>query len=113
MKTYHLANTDSTNSELRKMAASGEADNLAMVVADYQTAGRGQVGNKWESEAGKNLLMSILLCPEALDVRQQYYLSMAVSVGIEKALRRYVDGMKIKWPNDVYVGNKKLAGILI
>ncbi|MCQ2229394.1 MAG: biotin--[acetyl-CoA-carboxylase] ligase [Bacteroidales bacterium] len=113
MQTYHLEQTDSTNSELRKMAAAGEATNMAMVIADYQTAGRGQVGNKWESEAGNNLLMSILLCPRCLDVRKQYYLSMAVSVGIEKALRRYVDGVKIKWPNDVYVGDKKLAGILI
>jgi len=113
MQTYHLAQTDSTNSVLRKLSANGEAKNMAMVVADYQTAGRGQVGNKWESEAGKNLLMSILLCPHQLDVRQQYYLSMAVSVGIEKALRKYVDNVKIKWPNDVYVGDKKLAGILI
>ncbi|MCQ2226466.1 MAG: biotin--[acetyl-CoA-carboxylase] ligase [Bacteroidales bacterium] len=115
MKTYHYSEIDSTNSQLRRLIVSGEADNFMIVTADYQTAGRGQVGNCWESENNKNLLFSILLRPQSLDVRLQYYLSMAISVAVVAAISPIVASasVKVKWPNDIYVGDKKLAGILI
>lgn len=110
----HINEVDSTNSELRRMIAEGNATNLTVLTADYQTSGRGQVGNHWESEQGKNILMSILLQPESLDVREQYYLSMSISVSVVSCLREYLgDAVVVKWPNDIYVGDKKLAGILI
>jgi BirA family biotin operon repressor/biotin-[acetyl-CoA-carboxylase] ligase len=74
--------------------------------AGYQTAGRGQTGNSWESEEGKNLLCSILLPPN----KNLYFLNIAVSV----ALIRLIDEqLTIKWPNDIYWKDKKLAGILL
>lgn len=109
----HYNEIDSTNSELRRLISKGEAEDFLAVMADFQTAGRGQVGNHWESEPYSNLLLSVLLRPACLDVRQQYMLSMAISSAIQRALSRYVNDVKIKWPNDVYVGDKKLAGILI
>ena len=74
--------------------------------AGYQTAGRGQTGNSWESEEGKNLLCSILLPPE----RNLYFLNIAVGVAL---LRVIGDDFTIKWPNDIYYGNKKAVGILV
>lgn len=79
-----------------------------------QSAGRGQRGNSWESEPGKNLTFSLMMRPCGLRAADAYYLSMTVSVGIVKALRRIL-GLEVllKWPNDIYVNDKKLAGILI
>lgn len=112
--TRHINEVDSTNSELRRMIAEGKASNLSILTADFQTSGRGQVGNHWESEPGKNILMSMLMQPEELDVREQYYLSMSISVGVVSCLREYLgDEVVVKWPNDIYVRDQKLAGILI
>ena len=96
------------------------------VVSTYcQTAGRGQRGNTWESEPNKNLSFSVLLRPQNIIARQQFYISEAVSVAIVNSLKRYIPGYEtpdsitpdhrvaIKWPNDIYVGDKKICGILI
>lgn len=86
-----------------------------VVRADNQTAGRGQHGSAWESAGGKNLLLSVILYPTWLKVQNQFFLSMAVAL----ALRDLVENnspaaaTKIKWPNDLYLGEKKTAGILI
>jgi BirA family biotin operon repressor/biotin-[acetyl-CoA-carboxylase] ligase len=74
--------------------------------AGYQTAGRGQTGNSWESEEGKNLLCSILLPPN----KNLYFLNIAVSVAL---IRLLDEQLTIKWPNDIYWKDKKLAGILL
>ncbi len=113
MKEYHFSQIDSTNNLLRTLIASGEADHLTYVTADYQTSGRGQIGNTWESEAGKNLLLSVALFPKDLDVHRHFSLSMAVSVAIVEAIETQGVTLKLKWPNDVYYGDKKLGGILI
>lgn len=109
----HIEQIDSTNNELRRLISHEPIDTFTMLTAEYQTSGRGQVGNTWESEKGKNLLMSILMRPKQLDVRQQYMLSMSLSVAVVRALRPIVNNVEIKWPNDIYVDNKKLGGILI
>lgn len=82
--------------------------------ARAQTAGRGQRGNSWESEPGRNLTFSLMLRPQHIAPKDAFVLSMAVSVGITEALRG-VSGLPVvlKWPNDIYVGDRKLAGILI
>ena len=89
------------------MLAKGEwPENEHFLYAGYQTAGRGQTGNGWESEEGKNLLCSILLPPR----KNLFELNVAVSVAVRRTAG---DGFTIKWPNDIYWQDKKVAGILI
>lgn len=79
-----------------------------------QTAGRGQVGNKWESEPDKNVSFSMLLRPEFLPVNHQFAISELCSLGIVMGLEKLgLSRLSIKWPNDVYVGDEKICGILI
>ena len=85
-----------------------------VVTAEHQTAGRGQRGNIWNSNAGENLLFSILVRPgEALAVSNQFLLSQAVALALHSAMGYYGIDTRLKWPNDIYVGNRKLAGILL
>ena len=100
----YIKSTDSTNTLLKQMAAEGNPPEF--IYAGHQTAGRGQTGNSWESEEGKNLLCSILLPPN----KNLYFLNIAVGVAM---LRVIGDDFTIKWPNDIYYGNKKVAGILV
>lgn len=111
-KIIRLQEVDSTNRFLRECK---DEDNEEMViaVADYQTAGKGQGSHTWESEAGKNLLFSIKVHPRWVPVRQQFLLSMAEALALKDALDTYVDGITLKWPNDVYWNDKKISGTLI
>lgn len=86
-----------------------------MVVADYQTAGRGCGTNKWESERGKNLLFSMLIHPTEIPVNKQFVVSMAVANSIAAVVAKYVEKrtVSVKWPNDIYIDDKKVCGILI
>lgn len=85
----------------------------SVVVAERQTAGRGQRGNSWASEAGSNLTFSVLLEPEGLPAQQQFYISKIVTLALTDALTPEGIDTKIKWPNDIYAGDQKIAGILI
>lgn len=113
----HLDTCPSTNSELAARAAS--LPDGTVVVCRCQSAGRGQRGNTWESEPGSNLTFSILLRPHAIGAARQFELSMIISLAIVRAvdniLSRNGSGARcsIKWPNDIYVGDRKLCGILI
>ena len=113
-----LATVDSTNRYLRDEAAAlwqnrGISD-FAVVTAGHQTAGRGQRGNTWNSNAGENLLFSILVRPgETLEVSKQFLLSQAVALSIHDAMKCYGIDTLLKWPNDIYASNRKLAGILL
>jgi BirA family biotin operon repressor/biotin-[acetyl-CoA-carboxylase] ligase len=113
MKIIHLKETDSTNKALRELTLKEQLVDFTTVITDYQTDGRGQVNNTWVSDRGKNILMSILLRHKMLDIHNQFYISMTVASVICNTLTKYTDNVKIKWPNDIYVGNKKIAGILI
>ncbi|OQA01840.1 MAG: Bifunctional ligase/repressor BirA [Bacteroidetes bacterium ADurb.Bin408] len=85
-----------------------------VVVADEQTRGRGQQGNTWQSEAGKNLLLSIVLFPENMRAEDQFLLNKMVSLAVCQFISLHFDGkLAVKWPNDVLAGGKKIAGILI
>lgn len=114
----HLLEVDSTNRYVRDEAAAlwqnrGISD-FAVVTAGHQTAGRGQRGNTWNSNAGENLLFSILVRPgETLEVSKQFLLSQAVALSIHDAMKCYGIDTLLKWPNDIYAGNRKLAGILL
>lgn len=100
----YIKTTNSTNTLLKQLAAEGNPPDF--IYAGYQTAGRGQTGNGWESEADKNLLCSILLPPN----KNLYFLNIAVGVAI---IRLMGEEFTIKWPNDIYWQDKKLAGILV
>jgi BirA family biotin operon repressor/biotin-[acetyl-CoA-carboxylase] ligase len=85
-----------------------------VIMAEYQTAGKGQQQNGWYSEAGKNLTFSLVLFPLFLSLDNSFSLIEAVSLGVIKPLQKILgDQVRIKWPNDIYYGQKKLGGILI
>ena len=111
-KIIRLKEIDSTNRFLRELKDEQE-DEMVVAVADFQTAGKGQGSHTWESEAGKNLLFSIKVHPRWVPVRQQFLLSMAGAIAIKEALETYVDGITLKWPNDVYWNDRKISGTLI
>ena len=114
-KIVHINETDSTNRWLRERqwenASVGMED--MVVWTDYQTAGKGQGTNSWESERGKNLLFSILYHPEGIPANWQFVISMAISLAIADALGEQIGDISIKWPNDIYWRNGKIGGILI
>lgn len=110
----HLPQTHSTNKYLRNLIESNVLQEEGTVVwADYQLAGRGQQGNSWESEEDKNLLFSLMLSPKMIPAKYQFIISQIVSLGILDVLNGIKPGFRVKWPNDIYFGDKKVAGILI
>lgn len=110
-----LDETDSTNRYLSQFCNEQPAPvpELTTVTAEFQTAGKGQRGNSWESEEGQNLLFSFVLYPTFLEARRQFILSQIVSLAIKEELILLTDGITIKWPNDIYWKERKICGILI
>lgn len=106
-----LEETDSTNRYIKEIDMP-EVDFL-VVTAQWQTAGKGQGQNTWESERGKNLLFSLLVHPTFLAIERQFLLSMAGALALKDTLERYVGEVNIKWPNDIYWHDKKISGTLI
>ena len=111
MKTVHLEEVDSTNAYIMRNAAELEAP--VMVTAYSQTAGQGQRGNSWESAPGENLTFSIFYRPAELQPMAQFAMSEAVALAVVDFLRVHGVEAKVKWPNDIYVGDRKICGILI
>lgn len=113
MRIFRYDTLTSTNTEASRIAS--ELSHGDTIVAYEQTSGRGQRGNSWESEPGKNLTFSLFLRPDKIEASKSFLLSMAVSVGIVNALKRFLpdENIEIKWPNDIYLNDRKLAGILI
>ncbi|MCO5948946.1 biotin--[acetyl-CoA-carboxylase] ligase [Mucilaginibacter flavidus] len=110
-----IKEVDSTNNFLKQLASNSKpVIEGTVIMAENQTAGRGQQQNGWHAEPGKNLTFSLLLKPSFLPVTQQFDLVRAVSLGVFDALHPLLgDGLKIKWPNDIYYGNRKIGGMLI
>ncbi len=109
----HLQLVDSTNSYLKKISETQIVDKPIIVIADYQQEGRGQHENKWHSEPGKNLLLSILL-QEEIPVEKSFYISKITTLALKSLLEDKIGKhVYIKWTNDIYYENKKLSGILI
>ncbi|GAB3509535.1 biotin--[acetyl-CoA-carboxylase] ligase [Spirosoma knui] len=109
----YLPSCQSTNDEASDLIASREPAEGLIVVTDNQTAGRGQRGNQWEAKPGENLTFSLILKPSFLSATEQFWLNIAVSLGIHDTLAPLLSNVRIKWPNDIYVGNQKLGGMLI
>jgi BirA family biotin operon repressor/biotin-[acetyl-CoA-carboxylase] ligase len=103
----------STNTYLTALLSQEDLVNGSLVITPNQTAGRGQRGNAWIAEPGKNLTFSVLLKPVFLHPRQQFYLTMAVALAMTDTLAQFGFTGVIKWPNDILISGKKVAGILI
>lgn len=104
---------DSTNNYMKSLLLKQKVKEGTIISADFQTGGRGQRGNGWMSENGKNLLFSIVLYPDAVKANEQFLILQVVSLAVADFLRKYTDGITIKWPNDIYWREKKICGILI
>ena len=107
-----LDTVDSTNAYAKALPVD-ESNELTLVTAEFQEAGRGAGTNKWESEHSKNLLFSIIAYPQQLMANQMFALSEVTALAIWDALNSYANGFQIKWPNDIYFGDKKAVGMLI
>lgn len=110
MKTIWLETCASTNNEAVKYLS---LDELTLVATRSQTAGRGQKGNHWEAEPGKNLTFSAIWQPRDFRARDQFAISEAVALAVVDLLRESEVEAQVKWPNDIYVGDRKICGILI
>ena len=106
-------NLPSTNTYAANLLRTEAVRDGTVIRALFQSSGRGQMGNGWESEAGKNLLISIILYPNMVPASDNFLISMTISLGISDYLDRKISGCTIKWPNDIYIHNDKIAGILI
>ncbi|WP_340113786.1 biotin--[acetyl-CoA-carboxylase] ligase [Maribellus mangrovi] len=111
-KIVVLTDVGSTNNYASQLV-SDKPEECTVVLAQFQEKGRGQQGNYWESEPGKNLLMSVILYPGFLPTDKQFYISKIVSLALVHTLDSKVKDLSIKWPNDIYISNRKVAGILI
>ena len=118
IKWHRSDSIGSTNTYLRDLKGGDPDFDYEVAVADFQTAGRGQKGNTWESEQGKNLLFSILAHPYNIKVREQFYISEAIALAVSDSVAvamgsEYAADLSVKWSNDVYWKDFKMAGILI
>ena len=121
----YIDETDSTNSLMQRLLRGEEQEYAACLKADvpliyttYQTAGRGQTGNGWESERGKNLLLSYLLREPKVDICELFLLNVTAAIAAHRTIAEWLSleqrpMLTIKWPNDIYIGNRKIAGILV
>jgi BirA family biotin operon repressor/biotin-[acetyl-CoA-carboxylase] ligase len=104
----------STNSYCKELLNSNTPPPEGLVIqAGHQTQGKGQMGNAWLVGANKNLTYSCIIYPSFISPTEQFYLNMAVSLSVAELLDEYIGNAKIKWPNDIYINNKKIGGILI
>ncbi|HZH70808.1 MAG TPA: biotin--[acetyl-CoA-carboxylase] ligase [Flavobacteriaceae bacterium] len=114
MRIIKLDATPSTNSFLKAYAKENNYESEWVVVANQQTQGRGQAGSKWVSESGKSLTFSVFKRIDRLDLHEQFFVSMAVSLAVKKVLQAHlVPNLSVKWPNDILSANRKICGILI
>ncbi len=109
----YISKTTSTNDYLKKLSKEKDLPSGFVVYTDFQTKGKGQIGNGWKSEKGKNLLFSCYVKPSNLHIKDYFVITEIVTISIKEILEQYVDNISIKWPNDIYWKNKKIGGILI
>lgn len=112
-KIIVLESVDSTNNYAAKAVAEGELNHGTVILAEEQTNGRGQRGNSWQSDPKKNLHFSFYVRPQNLSIDQHMSLSFITSIALVQALEKFQITAEIKWPNDVFVGEEKISGMLI
>lgn len=109
-----LAECPSTNTFAAELDQAGQAPDGTVIITHHQTSGRGQRGNTWESGSGLNLTFSVVMHPVFLTATSQFHLNKAVALAIHDVVRDYTsEGVRVKWPNDIMIGEKKICGILI
>jgi BirA family biotin operon repressor/biotin-[acetyl-CoA-carboxylase] ligase len=110
----HFDSLPSTNAYAQEIVSKSRPSEGTVVLTDHQTEGRGQIGSIWQSKPGQNLTFSIILYPKFLPVQRQFALSQAISLAIRDFLaQKTTKTVSVKWPNDIYIGTKKVCGILI
>ncbi len=109
----HLDTVDSTNNYAARELLTKSLNEGTVFVATCQKSGRGQRQSAWESASGLNLTFSIVLYPRNIEIKNQFMISKSISLGVLDFLSDYISGLSVKWPNDIYAGDKKMAGILI
>lgn len=116
-KLISLSSTPSTNEYLKdQLSKSTPLPEGTVIMAVQQTAGKGQHGTRWHGESGKNLTFSVLLYPKMIPIEQQFTLTVAISLALVRYLEQALPAdhhVAIKWPNDIYINGRKIAGILI
>ena len=114
MKLIKLDAIDSTNEFLKGFSNKQGLQNFTVVTAENQLKGKGQMGSKWDSEIGKNLIMSVLVKDFLFENDLVFNLNVVVSLSVIRTLKKYnIPELSIKWPNDIMSANKKIGGILI
>ncbi|MDP2088916.1 MAG: biotin--[acetyl-CoA-carboxylase] ligase [Flavobacteriaceae bacterium] len=114
MNIIKLNAIDSTNEFLKRLKRETPLIDFTVVTAEFQTKGKGQMDTVWDSESGKNLMVSVLKKLDHLDVSLQFYISIATSLAVYKTLKQFIpEKLAVKWPNDILSDNYKIAGILI
>jgi len=112
----YLASVDSTNIFANNLLSKSTPIEGTVIYTDNQYAGRGQIGSKWESTAGENIILSVILYPQFLPIQAQFKLNQVVALAVYDLLKEFIfplEQLKIKWPNDIYIKDKKIGGILI
>lgn len=112
-RIIHLQAIDSTNNYAAKLLNDGELVNGTVIMADFQTEGRGQRGTQWHSVNNQNLTFSVFVDELNMEIASQFDLSRVVAIVLVDFFKLYDVEAKIKWPNDIYVGKRKIAGVLI
>ena len=107
-----LASVDSTNNYVANLIQQGSCQDGSVIMADYQTNGRGQRGNSWQSVSGQNLMFSLAFHPP-YPLEEHIRLSWYTALIWQQCLLRFGVSLQIKWPNDLYVNNRKIGGVLI
>ncbi len=112
-RIIRLTETDSTNNYMHDLLEKEILPEGTVVISEFQSHGKGQVGNSWESEAGKNLMFSVLLHPDFVPANQQFLISQISALAVQQMLETFVKPISVKWPNDIYWNDKKICGMLI
>jgi BirA family transcriptional regulator, biotin operon repressor / biotin---[acetyl-CoA-carboxylase] ligase len=108
-----LPQVDSTNNYAMNLLKHGWKSNHTVVWTGEQLSGRGQRGNSWFSSPGNNLTFSMIAFLSQLPAWQSFAISMASALAVDEFVSKHCSNVSIKWPNDIYIGNRKVAGILI
>ncbi|MBK5195574.1 MAG: biotin--[acetyl-CoA-carboxylase] ligase [Proteiniphilum sp.] len=112
-KIIRVEEVESTNLYLRQLVREEQPEEGSVVITNYQTGGRGLMGNSWFSTKGENLLFSLLIYPRGVKANEQFIISRIASLAVKNTLDQFTDDIRIKWPNDIYWKDKKIAGMLI
>lgn len=116
---FYIESLQSTNDYLKEIVSKNNVKEGFSIITDYQNKGRGQLNNVWHSSHSKNILFSFVVFPKQISISEIFILNQWISIsiieGLEKVfLKNKMDGqLKIKWPNDIFLNNKKIGGILI